>query len=551
MKVKILKSMFFTTVIVLIISFFMISCVLWEYYETQMFSELESEARYISYGIKNETEDFLKSIEKENKRITLISSSGTVISDTMADAKTLENHMDRKEVLDAINSGSGKSYRYSDTLLEKTLNYAMKLENGDILRVSVTQKSLIVVMLGMLQPILIIILAALIISFIFSYKLSNSIIEPINTIDLNAPTVTDTYDELMPFIDKISTQNITIKKQIEAARKSQEEFRLICENMNEGFLVVDKYSKVLSYNSAIRKFVHIDTSSKNIMLYDIKWKEFRGVIQKALKGSRAENTVELNDKTYNLIANPVCQTGDVIGAVIVIIDVTESAQREKLRKEFTSNVSHELKTPLTSISGFAEIMKSGDTSSETVVDFSTSIYNEAQRLITLVSDIMKISELDEGAVMLKKEKVDLYNIAYSVTKRLESVAHRQNIKLNIIGDSVNILGAEKILDEMIFNLLDNAIKYNKSGGVVDIIITASDEKVKLAVRDTGIGISNSEKDRVFERFYRVDKSRSKSAGGTGLGLAIVKHGAIYHDASVELFSEEGKGTCIIIEFKKI
>lgn len=548
MKDKIFRASFFTSMFVLVISIFMIFSVLGSYFETQMFSELESETQYISYGIKDGEAEFLKSFEKENKRITIISPDGTVLADTKADTESLENHSERKEVKETIANGSGKSKRYSDTLLEKTLYCAKKLDNGNILRVSTTQKSVLLILLGILQPIILIVFAALCISLFLSYKVSNSVIKPINAIDLEKPETADAYEEFEPFLKKISAQNKTIKEQIKEAEKSREEFRLICENMNEGFLVTDKNAKVLSYNSAALRLLDIDKNATGSVLVFNRTKNFREVTQKALSGERAETTVCLAEKTYSIIANPVYRSNKTIGTVIVIIDITESAEREKLRREFTSNVSHELKTPLTSISGFAEMLKTGGTPNETVVDFSSSIYDEAQRLINLVSDIMKISELDEGGGVLDTEKVDLYLLAKEVSEKLKPVAEKQNITLSVIGGSAYVKGVKKILCEMIYNLCDNAIKYNKTGGTVDIIVTSSENGVKLTVRDTGMGIPKNEQSRVFERFYRVDKSRSKSAGGTGLGLAIVKHGAMYHNAAVTLESTEGKGTSITLEF---
>lgn len=549
MKDKIFRASFLTSMLVLAASVLMLFSILGSYFEAQIFSELESEAQYISYGIKDGEADFLKSFEKENKRITIISPKGEVLADTKADAESLENHSERKEVKEAIENGCGKSERYSDTLTEKTLYYAKRLDNGNILRISTTQGSVLVVLLGLLQPIILIIAISLGISLFLSYRVSNSVIKPINEIDLENPEAADTYEELAPFLKKISVQNKTIKKQIREAEKSREEFRLICENMNEGFLVIDKNARVLSYNSAALRLLDIDEASVENVLAFNRTRSFKEVTKKALNGERAESTEKSGGRTYSIIANSVYQSKKVIGAVIVIIDITEGAEREKLRREFTSNVSHELKTPLTSISGFAEMMKAGGTPDKTVVDFSTSIYDEAQRLISLVSDIMKISELDEGGISFDTEKVNLLSLANEVTDRLKPIAGRQGITLSVIGDDNYVMGNRKILDEMLYNLCDNAIKYNKPSGGVDIIVTSSQNGVRLTVKDTGIGIPKTEQPRVFERFYRVDKSRSKSAGGTGLGLAIVKHGAMYHNARLHLESTEGKGTSVTLEFE--
>lgn len=551
MKDKIFRASFLTSMLVLAVSILMIFSILWDYFEARIFSELESETQYISYGIKDGEADFLKSFEKENKRITIISPDGEVLADTKADAESLENHSQRKEVKEAVENGYGKSERYSDTLTEKTLYYAKKLDNGNILRVSTTQSSVLIILLGLLQPIILIVTVAIGISLFLSYRVSKAVIKPINEIDLENPETTDTYEELTPFLKKISVQNKTIKNQVKEAEKSREEFRLICENMNEGFLVIDKNAKVLSYNNATTRLLDVDETSRDNVLAFNRTRNFREVVQKALNGERAESTEKSDEKTYSIIANPVYQSEKVIGAVIVIIDITESAERENLRREFTSNVSHELKTPLTSISGFAEMMKAGGTPDKTVIDFSTSVYDEAQRLISLVSDIMKISELDEGGISFDTEKVNLYSSANEVVGRLKPVADKQSVTLNVIGDDTYVTGNKKILDEMIYNLCDNGIKYNKPSGSVDIIVTSSQNGVKLTVKDTGIGIPKAEQSRVFERFYRVDKSRSKSVGGTGLGLAIVKHGAMYHNAEIKLDSIVDKGTTITLSFEKI
>lgn len=551
MSSKIFKSTFWASMVTLFISFLLIFGMLFEYFEAQVFTELESEAGYISYAVNNYGRAYIDNFKGANTRITLIAPDGTVLADTSADTGNLENHADREEVQSALNDGSGKSTRYSDTLMQKTLYYAQKLDNGSVLRVSATQNSVIVILLGLVQPVILIIAVMLAISFYLSRRAAKAIVKPINELNLENPESNEAYDELTPLLKKLSAQHKTIERQLSEAEQSRREFKLICENMNEGLLVIDKSAKVLSYNSAALRLLEITDINNSSVLNFNRTKGFRDVIEKALGGNRAQSDISLDENTYNLIASPVYRNNEIIGAVIVIIDITESAKREQLRREFTSNVSHELKTPLTSISGFAEIMKSGGTPKETVIDFSTSIYDEAQRLITLVSDIMKISELDEGAVPMDNEKIDLYSLSKSIVSRLKPVADKHNISLNVIGDTAYVQGIEKILDEMIYNLCDNAIKYNKENGVVDIIINTASDKVNLTVRDTGIGIPKGEQSRVFERFYRIDKSRSKQAGGTGLGLAIVKHGAMYHNAEIKLESTEGKGTGITISFRSV
>lgn len=550
MSSKIFKSTFLTSMLVLVVSFAMIFSVLFDYFENRVFSELESEAKYISYAIEDGAEEFLRTFENEDKRITLISPAGEVLADTKADTDELENHADREEIREALKSGTGKSSRYSDTLTEKTLYYAVKTKGGNILRVSAKQNSVFTIMMGLLQPIVWIVVTALAVSLFLSYKIADSVMKPINSIDLDNPEDSAVYDELIPLLKKLSAQKKTIRNQIKEAEKSSEEFRLICENMKEGFLVTDKNGKVLSHNGAALKLLGIEKARGESILNYNRTKNFREVVQKALDGSRGESTESIGERTYNFTANPVYLKGKNIGAVIVIIDITESAKREQLRREFTANVSHELKTPLTSISGFAEIMKEGDVPQKTVTDFSNAIYTEAQRLIGLVSDIMKISELDEEKIGYEKENTDLYELSLDIKKRLTPLANLKNVTLNVTGGKAFVYGNRKILDEMVYNLCDNAVKYNKENGRVDIIVTSNEEETKITVRDTGIGIAPKDRERVFERFYRVDKSRSKANGGTGLGLAIVKHGAQYHNAKIALSSEENKGTGIELIFEK-
>lgn len=549
MNKKIFRSSVAVALVVLISSIVLIMSILFQYFENQLQSELESEANYISYAVENQGIDYINNFSNSSKRITLISPDGDVLADTSADESGLENHSDRQEVIDALKNGKGTSIRYSKTLAEKTIYYAMKMQDGNILRVSTTQYTVAAILFSIIQPILIVFVIAVAISFALAQKVSKSIIKPINELDLDNPLNNEPYDELAPLLRKISKQKHTIEKQIKEAEHKQEEFRLITENMKEGFIVVDNKRNLLTYNRSALKLLGISRDKPDDILSADNDK-LTFVIDKALDGVREKSNLTLNDNYYSLIANPVFENDNVIGAVVLIIDVTESVKREQLRQEFTSNVSHELKTPLTSISGFAEIMKNGGTPDSVVTDFSSSIYDEAQRLITLVNDIIKISELDEKNARVDCEEVDLYELSADIINRLKPIADKRNISLNLIGESTVVSGTEKILDEMIYNLCDNAIKYNVDSGTVDIILSESNNNIKLTVRDTGIGIPQSEQNRVFERFYRVDKSHSKEIGGTGLGLSIVKHAAIYHNAEIKLKSELGKGTSITVIFDK-
>lgn len=549
MNKKIFRSSMAVALVVLLSSIVLILGILFQYFENQLQSELASEANYIAYAIENQGIDYINNFSNSNKRITLISPDGDVIVDTSANETELDDHSDRQEVIDALKNGKGTSIRYSNTLAEKTVYYAMKMDDGNILRVSTTQYTVAAIIMSLIQPILIVCVVAVVLSFVLSQKISKSIIKPINELDLDNPSNNEPYDELAPLLQKISQQKKTIEKQIKEAEYRQEEFRLITENMKEGFIVVDTKMNLLTYNRSALKLLGMNKDKPDDILTAGN-DNLVFVIDKALGGNREKSDLVINDNYYSLIANPVFENDIVIGAVILIIDVTESVKREQLRQEFTSNVSHELKTPLTSISGFAEIMKNGGTPDAVVTDFSSSIYDEAQRLISLVNDIIKISELDEKNVQTTSEEVDLYELSSEIINRLEPVADKRNISLNLIGESTVVSGTEKILDEMIYNLCDNAIKYNVDNGTVDVILSESNHHIKLTVRDTGIGIPQLEQDRIFERFYRVDKSHSKSIGGTGLGLSIVKHAAIYHNAEIKVKSELGKGTSITVMFDK-
>lgn len=556
MNKKIFRSSLLTVFLVLIATIALIMGILFQFFEKQIQTELTNEARFLAQAVENEGTGYFDGFDSKsnkaalNNRITLVDKDGTVLYDSEADAATLDNHAEREEIRAAMEDGKGISIRYSKTLTEKTVNYAQRLSDGTVLRVSTEQYTVITILMGMLQPILFIMFVALILTLVLSSRVSKAIIEPINRLDLDVPENNDTYEELTPLLRKIADQKRTIEEQLTDAHKKQKEFNLITENMSEGFLVIDQDANLLTYNSAALMLLNMEPPTDRSVLLFCRAKEFRDVISDVLSGKRAENTMVRDERSYSLIANPVFENEIVIGAVVVILDITESEKRDTLRREFTANVSHELKTPLTSISGFAELMKEGDVSEENVIDFSESIYDETQRLITLVNDIIKISELDGQSIAFENELVDLYELSNEVISRLENEAGKKNITFHLIGGRAEIMGVRKILDEMLYNLCDNAVKYNKEDGTVDIVVNQTGEGVNVIVRDTGIGIPATHQSRVFERFYRVDKSHSKKVGGTGLGLAIVKHGAMYHHAKISMESAVDVGTTITLTFSK-
>lgn len=546
MTSKIFRASFLVSIAVVLASLVLFTGFLYDYFEIRIIDELEREEEYIEYAIKENGADFFIKNPSGGTRVTLISPDGTVINDTAADKTLTDNHSERKEFQEAMQEGVGTSVRYSKTLTEKTIYYAKKLDNGNVLRISTTHFTLMSLILGLVYPMIFVLAFALILSLLLSLKVSKSVIKPINEIDPDKPDEINTYNELAPLIRKIVHQKETIAKQLHSERQKQEEFQLITENMSEGFLVIDKKTNLLSYNRAALALLGSTDTDGSVLTLN-RTESFRSVIEKSLSGHRAQRNMTYEDKIYRLIANPVSDGNDIIGAVILIIDITEIEKREVLRREFTANVSHELKTPLTSILGFAELMKSGGTPEDTVIDFSNSIYDESKRLIALVSDIIKISELDERDDFTR-ENVDLYELSSDVIKRLADSAAKKNVSFKICGKNTYVFGVRPILDEMVYNLCDNAVKYNKAGGTVTITVSRDNGKIYITVADTGIGIPPSCQNRVFERFFRVDKGRSKAEGGTGLGLSIVKHGAQYHEAEISLESVPGEGTAVTVIF---
>lgn len=548
MTSKIFRNSFLVGVAVFFLSIALFMGVLYQYFGSQLLIQLESEAALAARGVEMGSMDYLDGLSSAN-RITWIDAGGTVLFDNQADPAQMENHADREEVRAALESETGTASRYSTTLSQRTLYFAQRLADGTVLRVSSEQRSLPSLLLSMVQPILIILVLAVALSAVLASRLSKHIIKPVLAIDLEHPEDSDTYEELTPLLSRIKQQNQTIAQQMAQLRQKQNEFTAITENMSEGFLLLDRQGRILSHNSGALRLLHAAAPEERASYLTLNRTErFRQAVDAALTGRRDEQLVDLGGRCCQLLANPVIQDGQVAGAVLVILDVTEREQREELRREFTANVSHELKTPLTSISGIAEIIKGGLVKPQDIPGFADDIYGEAQRMIRLVEDILRLSQLDEGGSSLQTEEVDLYHLAQEVAGRLTPAAVKGQVTLEVTGGPVRISGVRQLLDEMISNLCDNAIKYNRPGGRVTISVSRSDRGAELSVSDTGIGIPPEDQSRVFERFYRVDKSHSKEIGGTGLGLSIVKHGAAFHNAKVSLQSTEGEGTTVRLVF---
>ena len=550
MSKKIFRSICLAAVAVLLVSLTLVMAVMYQHFEDQVVRELQTEADYLAADIRRDGADILEEMSLAGRRITLVSPDGQVIYDSDAEAAAMENHLEREEIQEALAYGSGVSQRTSDTLTEQTIYYAQRLEDGTVLRLSTGQTTIWNLLLSSLPPVMVILLIAVILSALLSSVLSRAIIRPLNELDLDHLEDAQVYDELAPLVSRLNRQRRTIQRQLEASRQKQEEFRLITENMQEGLLVIDSETNLLSCNKASLHMLGLSEKPEGSVLRLDRSQVFREAVEQGLAGEHVVEVMPYEERSYQLMVNPARENGKVIGAVLVILDVTEQTEREQLRQEFTANVSHELKTPLTSISGFAELMKTGTVDAEDVVDFSTTIYDEAQRLITLVNDIIKLSELDEKQRMQEEEIVDLHDLAGETLRRLQPEADRRKISLSLQGSAASIMGVRKILGEMVYNLCDNAIKYNREGGSVLVTVEDLGHQVRLAVRDTGIGISPAHQQRVFERFYRVDKSHSREIGGTGLGLSIVKRGAMFHHADLSLESALGKGTTVTLVFHR-
>lgn len=551
MKKKISITMCLMTAVSVIITAVMISLVIYRKNYNEMKSMIRAEAEYISQAIDTEDINYLESVKNVTpSRITWIDSNGNVIYDSAGE--NLSNHSDRPEIIDAVKNGSGESSRLSETFSEQTYYYAVKLTNGTVLRMSDTTSSIYHDIFSALPYTVIVIAIIIILAIIVSNNETEKIIKPINELDLDNPSNNLKYDELAPLLRRIEKQNSDIEKYISELKAKQVEFETVTENMSEGLIIINQKSTILSCNKsavAILGGGEYNYISKSV--FDLNHsKNFVDAVENAVVGKHDETALTINNRSYMVITNPVKHFDKISGAVIIIIDVTEKESREELRREFSANVSHELKTPLTAISGFAEIMKDGWAKPEDYQMFALKIYNETQRLINLIEDIIKLSRLDENKIEITKESVDMLVLAKDAAARLSSKAKDKNISVTVNGDHGNITGVRQILDEMIYNLCDNAIKYNKKNGKVEVIVKDYISNVSVTVKDNGIGIPAEDLDRVFERFYCVNKSHSKESGGTGLGLSIVKHGAIFHKAKINIDSTLGIGTSIEIVFKK-
>ncbi len=543
MTKRIFRTILLVSALVLVCGLACVMGVLYSYFSRQLKEELHDKAAYLAVAVEGDGAAALEKLSGRPERITMVAADGTVLYDNRADESTMTNHADREEIQEALKTGSGEAVRQSDTLAEQTVYYALRLNDGSVLRVSSTQYNVPILLVGLLQPLAFIILLLLALSGFFAFRASKKIVEPINQLDLEHPEEGESYEEIAPLLTKIHKQQKTIAVQLAEAKRQQAAFAQITADMEEGLLVIDEHGALLSVNpSALRLLEVKDVQPSENVLTLNRSEPFRRAVETALDGRHEAAVLTFGEMSCQVTANPVWHDGKPSGAVLLLVDITEKLQRETLRREFTANVSHELKTPLTSISGFAEILRDGMVQGADVEKFAGRIFDEAQRLITLVSDVIKISQLDEGQLPYVRETVELQELVRTMFDRLHHAADKAGVTLTLEGEPAALSTVRPILEEVLFNLCDNAIKYNRPGGRVTVHTGRQDDRVVLAVSDTGIGIPPAHQQRIFERFYRVDKSHSKEIGGTGLGLSIVKHGAAYLGAAVTVESEPGNGS---------
>ncbi len=526
--------------------------VVYDYFSGVQHDQLRMQTQLAAQGAANEGSRYFEGLEVEGFRITWIGAKGEVLYDSASDSAEMENHMERDEIREAFAGGSGESSRYSVTLLERAIYCAERLPDGTVLRLSMAQNTPLTLFLGILQPVCIVFAVAVLLSLFLAFRLSRAIVKPLNELDLDQPLMNQEYEEIAPLLKRMSQQQRQIRKQREELRRRQSEFETVTTGMAEGIVLLNGNKVILSINPAALRLFGTDRSCEGKYILSVNRSlQLQELLQKAGDGRHAEMVMELNGGTYQLAASPVFSEGLVSGVVLLMLDVTEKEKAEQLRREFTANVSHELKTPLHTISGSAELMAEGMVRNEDIPVFSRRIYAESQRMIRLVEDIIRLSHLDEGAGDMKWEEMDLHALAEENINVLMPEAKKRGIQVDLAGETVWVRGIRQLVSGIFYNLIDNAIKYNHREGSVRVTVEAERAGASVCVADTGIGIPAEHQERIFERFYRVDKSHSKEIGGTGLGLSIVKHAAKLHGAAIQVDSIVGEGTAIKIHFTGI
>ena len=550
MKKHIFRSILIVAVAVLVLCLGLMMSVMYRSLLAEQHEQLKTKLAIITHGIEEGGVYWLENLDMTGYRVTLITSEGVVLYDNMADAASMENHLEREEIADALQSGSGESVRFSSTLTTKTFYQAKRLEDGSILRISFTKNSVLSILLGMLTPVLIILVAAIILSSILASRIAKRTITSLNTLDLEHPLNNNTYDELSPLLLRISHQKRQIESQRSELNKKRDEFSLITQSMNEGLVLLNDKGVIVSINPAAQHVFRTDASciGKDFFIVE-RSSEIRGAMKTAADSGHGQTKLRRAGRRYEINASRIDFNNEAVGTAILVFDVTEKALLEQQRREFTANVSHELKTPLQSIMGRAELIENGVAKPEDTPRFGGCIRSEAARLLILIEDIIHLSQLDEGGE-LPWENVDLYEIATETLELLQDTATDRKVRLSLAGSPASVNGVRGLLSEIIYNLCDNAIKYNHEDGLVEVSVSDDENKAVIRVKDTGIGIPIEHQKRVFERFYRVDKSHSKDTGGTGLGLSIVKHATLLHNGKIEMNSKIGEGTVITITLPK-
>lgn len=551
MTKRIFRSICLVALTVLFASVALIMGVLYGYFSDVLQAQLKMQTNLAAQGVTNEGVSYFDGLAIKNYRITWIDRDGSVLYDSESDTAEMENHLEREEVMQAVLKGYGESRRYSATLMESSFYSAQKLADGTIIRLSITQNSMLLLLLRMVQPLCIIFAVAMILSVVLAKQISQKIVKPLNKIDLDHPLSNEGYDELSPFLRRIDSQQKQLSAQKAELVQKKDELNTIIGSMNEGMILLNPKGKIISINLAAQRLLDAgDDCIGADMLSLSRNLDLQEILGGALRGEQGERIIGLHGESYQVDADPITSDHVVKGAVLFFFNVTEKEKAEQIRREFTANVSHELKTPLHSISGYAELLKNDMVKENDKIPFAGKIYDEAQRMIRLVEDIISLSHLDEGAGDMQRENVDLYEVARKAVQNLEPQADAASVTLEVSGATAVLNGIAQLLYSMVYNLCDNAIKYNHKNGKVIIKVQNESSQVTLSVQDTGIGIAPEHQERIFERFYRVDKSHSKAVGGTGLGLSIVKHAAKIHHAKMDVKSISGKGTTIIVTFPK-
>ena len=548
MTKKIFRSIVLVAAVVLLASLVVIVACMYRYSADAQERQIRDDLSLAVAGVSADGAEYLQKVAPSRFRLTWVAADGTVLYDTKADAGQLPSHADRSEIREALENGTGESTRYSATLLEKTLYYARRLDDGTVLRISVSRATVWVLVVGMLQPIVILLLIVLVLSAVLAKRLSKHIVEPLNELDLEHPLDNDSYEELAPLLGRISRQREQIDRQLRELQRKTDEFSQITRSMQEGLVLLDNHWTVLSINPAAQRLFGADAGCVGEDFLTVERShEMSAAIEAAMQNGHSEFRLRKNGRIYQLDLTRIDSGGEVAGAVLLTFDITERENAEQNRREFTANVSHELKTPLQGIIGSAELLKNGMVRPEDTARFIGHIRSEAQRLVTLIDDIIRLSQLDEGDEM-PTETVDLREIAQEAAEDLRGAAEKKHVSLSLEGEAAPVTGVRRLLYEIVYNLCDNAVKYNVDGGSVSIRVEQDGQMASVTVADTGTGIAPEHQGRIFERFYRVDKSHSKASGGTGLGLSIVKHAVQYHHGSIELQSAPGKGTTVRVFF---